>query len=515
MWRNSSGVGACARRVVEAQLLGPHHRPRLTDALAHDDAQGVVQQVGGRVVAGGLVAADSVHHRLGALAGRDAALGEPSHDDLIVLELHHVFDLELAGIGVDPAGVGDLAAAFGVERRLAELERQTTVAQLGAGADGGEDLEPLVADERARQVGDLRRWNASTSPGPDSKSPPLGGRAGTAALLAHEMLEACLVDRHAVLGGDLARQVEREAVRVVQLEGDCGRQLRARVARSAQSFVENPRSLLERAPEAALLFPGHPFDLAPLRGEIGVRVAHELGRAATHGGQERLLQTDGNALLNGTADDAPQDVVAPLVARQNAVHDEEGHAAGVFGDRAQCARGGVAAAVDDAAQLLTELDERHEQIGLVDRDDALRDGGDALETHAGVDVALGQGAQAATLVHVVLREDEVPVLHEPVAVAARLAVWASAADLGPHVVVELRARPAGARGAGRPPEVVVASADARCFSSGMPSRCQMAIASSSAGTWSSPPNTLTQTRSRSRPSSSLNSSAQAIDSSLK
>ena len=44
---------------------------------------------------------------------------------------------------------------------------------------------------------------------------------------------------------------------------------------------------------------------------------------------------------------------------------------------------------------------------------------------------------------------------------------------------------------------------------------QSAIASSSAGTWSSPPNTLTLTRPRSMPSWSENSSAQAIASRLK
>ena len=51
--------------------------------------------------------------------------------------------------------------------------------------------------------------------------------------------------------------------------------------------------------------------------------------------QERLVEADRDALLHGAADDAPQHVVAALVAGQHAVHDEEGDAAGVLGHGAQ------------------------------------------------------------------------------------------------------------------------------------------------------------------------------------
>ena len=64
-----------------------------------------------------------------------------------------------------------------------------------------------------------------------------------------------------------------------------------------------------------------------------------------------------------------------------------------------------------------------------------------------VDAAVGQRRQRAGLVHVVLNEDEVPVLEEAVAVAARLAVGVVAPHAGAEVVVELRAGPAGS---GRP-----------------------------------------------------------------
>ena len=60
----------------------------------------------------------------GALAFDDLALHWARDHDLVVLELDHVLHLELARVGVDPAGVGDLPAALRVERRLGELDGQ-------------------------------------------------------------------------------------------------------------------------------------------------------------------------------------------------------------------------------------------------------------------------------------------------------------------------------------------------------------------------------------------------------
>ena len=89
----------------------------------------------------------------------------------------------------------------------------------------------------------------------------------------------------------------------------------------------------------------------------------------------------------------------------------------------------------------------------------LHDGRDALEAHAGVDVAVRQLRQRAVLLAVVLREDEVPELEEAVAVvAAGAAVLAAAAELLALVEVDLGAGAAGTGGAGGPEVVVRAEA---------------------------------------------------------
>ncbi len=198
------------------------------------------------------MAPDAVDHGLGALALLDLALGQARDDDLVADEADDVLDLELAGLGVDPAVVGDLAAALGVEGRLGELDGQPAVVELAERADDGEDLEAFVADEVRRLVG-VGRLEVLEGARSGAEGSRLLRRAGALALLLHEALELLLVDGHLPLGGDLAREVEREAVGVVELEGDRGGQLGPGVASAAQGLVEDAHALFERAAEAHLL----------------------------------------------------------------------------------------------------------------------------------------------------------------------------------------------------------------------------------------------------------------------
>ena len=60
-----------------------------------------------------------------------------------------------------------------------------------------------------------------------------------------------------------------------------------------------------------------------------------------------------------------------------------------------------------------------EQVDVVIVGDALQDGGDALQPHAGVDRGLGQ-VEAGVLVHLLeLHEDQIPEFEEAVAVFVR------------------------------------------------------------------------------------------------
>ncbi len=308
------GGGRLAHGEVEAQALGAHHGAALPHVLAEHDAQGVVQQVRRRVVAGRLVAAHGVDHGLGALARGDLALDRARHDDLVVDELDDALDLELAGVGVDPPGVGDLPAALGVERRLGELDGHAAVAELADGAHDGEHLEALVADELGRRLG-VPALEVLDLAGPGGEGALLLGRAGALALLLHEVAEALLVDGHVLLGGDLTREVEREAVGVVELEGDLGRQFGAGVTGTAERLLDDPHPLLQGAAEAHLLLLDDAPDLRLCIDQSRVGAAHVVDDGVGERGEERPLDADGHGLLHGAPDDAAQHVVAAVVAR--------------------------------------------------------------------------------------------------------------------------------------------------------------------------------------------------------
>ena len=228
----------------------------------------------------------------------------------------------------------------------------------------------------------------------------------------------------------------------------------SRARRSAS--LEDAHALVERAPETHLLLVHDAPDLRLSLDQAGIGAPHLVDHRVGERREERLLDADGHGLLDGAADDAAQHVVAAVVAGQDAVHDEERRAARVLGHGAERAVDGRRGAGRDAGELRAALDQRHEQVGLEHVGDALRDARDALEPHAGVDAALGQRREVAGLVHVVLHEDEVPVLEVAVAVAAGLAVGVVAAHLGAEVVVELGAGAAGTGRSGRAPEVVAA-----------------------------------------------------------
>ncbi len=102
-----------------------------------------------------------------------------------------------------------------------------------------------------------------------------------------------------------------------------------------------------------------------------------------------------------------------------------------------------------ARRLGGRHDQRAQQVDVVVVVLALHHCGDALEAHAGVDGGARQ-VDALLLRHLLeLHEDQIPDLDEPIALGIG-AAGRTAGDLGPVVVEDLRAWPAGASVAHRP-----------------------------------------------------------------
>ncbi len=227
--------------------------------------------------------------------------------------------------------------------------------------------------------------------------------------------------------------------------------------RLGDQALEQLRAALQRAAEALLLVADPAGDRRPLGGQLGIGLGHDLDRALGEAAEPGRLEPERAALLDRPPHDPPQDVAAVLVRGDDAVGDQEGGAARVVGDDPHRPRHRAALAVGAAAELLGEVDQRPDQVGLEDRRRVLQDRRHPVEPHAGVDVAHRQLAEDALGREVVGHEDVVPELEEAVGVVAR--PLPGAAEALAAVEVELRAGAAGAGRAGLPEVVLAAEQD--------------------------------------------------------
>ena len=127
-------------------------------------------------------------------------------------------------------------------------------------------------------------------------------------------------------------------------------------------------------------------------------------------------------VADAPADDPAQHVAPAFVAGHHAVADQERRGAGVFRHHPHGEVGVRVLAVSPAADSFeTLLDDGLEQVGLVDVVLVLQDDRRPLQPHARVDAWGGQGRAVALRVLVELHENQVPKLHETLAVAVGMA----------------------------------------------------------------------------------------------
>ena len=200
-------------REVEAKLVRAHGRARLLDVLAEHVAQRLVQEVRRGVV----------RHRREADGPGDNSSNPVAFGKRVTLEEQHLILLEPVGLSqlgadagvvvtLDPAGVGDLAAARGIERRLPQLGEEEPVTHVLDCTELRQHLDLLVADELAAKAGALGELGRALVVLRDRST-----RASP--LLLHQPGELLVVDSEPSFARELEGQLEREAVRVVQPEG--------------------------------------------------------------------------------------------------------------------------------------------------------------------------------------------------------------------------------------------------------------------------------------------------------
>ena len=450
-------------REVKAQALGRNERACLVHMVAENLFERGVEQMRRSVVATKKLTAVMVNR-----SGNNVALGKRALLDVRNMRVDAVVRL---GVGhrraevsaAQDTGVAHLSAHLGIEGRAVENDLDV-LAGLGAldaitVAHDGENaraLEPIgvVAAElgRGQRVGKLGPHVVERAP-----SVALNVGTGTLALSLHLAVESLDVDCVACALGDLDSEVYREAEGVVQHEGG-GSGKRLTLGEFGKRLVEVHATVVERLREALLLRAHDALDERGVLDELRVGVAHELVHAVDEAREERARDAEQATVEHGATKQAAQHVAATLVARQDAVGDHEVDRAGVVGNNAQGAARAlvVVAHVARARDLLAELDEALHDVAVEERGLALHDGAHALKTHAGIEVAMRELRHRTVLLTVKLREHEVPVLEETVAVAAGRAIRTSAANVLAHVVVDLGAGTAGSGRTGSPEVVVLA-----------------------------------------------------------
>ncbi len=409
-------------REVEAQLVGIDQRARLMHRTAEHVAQRVVEDVRRGMIEHRGVAPESIDLELDAraaceVAGVAAQNASDVNDRAFSLARVRHFE-QRARRGLDYAAISDLPAALGIEGRLRDDDRNLIAVLAARREHFGLAFVSVVADEArrgARAETDLRRDRVIFARG-----------ASAFFLLVHQAVEARDVDVNRMIAQHVLGQIERKSVGVVQLERDlAGQRMPAALLDAREFGVDQFQSAIERLAEARFFLRDHFGSLCRRLFNLRIRVAHRLDHARMRHREERAMDSKIASVTRGAPNDSPQHVLAIGVAGRDAVRDEEGHRARMIRNRAirdvALDVFAVRAAVAEfLCGYLNFFDDRLEQIDLVVAEDlagldALQRGRDTLQPRASIDMLLRQRSQLARLIAVVLNENQVADLDEPLA----------------------------------------------------------------------------------------------------
>ena len=339
--RAPPGLSACGWREVEAELVGPDGRAGLVDVVAEHLPQRLVEEVRRRVV----------RHRREADAprARRPARGRRRRSP----------HPRRAAPGRPRAGT----------RRASSRARPVVLSRARRRRSPGRRPRGRTAT-RAAWRGRARRRRSSSAPicvstsvfsQPTNSVVNPAPRAKSAACWtsplpppAREISRCSSISRsypssstgEPALARELERQLDREAVRRLERE----RVLAADRAAGGR-VLEQLHPALERLGEALLLGCEDAADLVAVLGQLRVRrrpSARSPRRRGRRGTASRM--PDPQPVLDGAADDPPQDVAAALVRGRDAVADEERHPAAVVGEHAVRLRRVGRVAVRDAGR---------------------------------------------------------------------------------------------------------------------------------------------------------------------
>ncbi len=438
---------------VETQLLVGDVGSCLDSVRAEDLAQGGVEEVGRRVVPRDPLPPLRVDPEASPVTNLEVSL-ENLHlvDECAVRVLLHVQDLAspLPAEVLHPADIGNLSAGLGVERRYVEDDRPEITANIKDLDDVCIYLSPLVSDELGSFLPGVNHLSVDGSRDSDLRCQ----HARPLALAPHRRPEPQPVDGDSALNRDLLGQLQGKPVRVVEFERNLAwDDLLLRHGESLQDLLQAPLPARQGPAEGLLLVADHPLGESAPSDDLGIRPPEGLDDREDEPRQGPFLQLKPFPRPNGAAQDPPQDVPLLLVPWEDPVRHEKDGPPQVVGDEVPARP--ILRTGRPRHRAFDRLDDRAEEVDLEVGRDPLQDGARPLEAHPGVDVLLLERDEAPVLARLVLHEDEVPDLGEPVAVARDPAARRAAGLLFSPVVEDLAVRAARAGVPDRAPPVVL------------------------------------------------------------
>ena len=417
--------------------------------LTQHPAQGGVQQMGRGVIEPGALA------HLGVYAGPQAvALADTAFQHLDMMQVlaggpGGVRHLQPHTLAIEITTIPRLTTGFGVKRRTVQYHhpdlthRQRrhffTVAQQGRNRAAA-GLAIIAGKGSAA----LQREHRAVV------DPETAAFLGAHTLLRHGRVVTRHIQAEAALPGDIIGEVGGETVGVVQLEHQRTGYLVRYQAR--KRLFQDLHAVVQRLGKLFLFRQQGFFHLRLAFHQVRVGLTHLLGQGAHQAMEERCRGAQFIAVTDGAANNPAQYIASALVARHDAIDDEESAGADMVGDDLERA----VLEVGHPEDIRGRCNQGLEQVDLVIAVHPLHHGGDSLKAHAGIHRGFWQGMQFAARVAVVLHEYQVPDLDIAVQVIA-FAARGAAGHIRAVVVKKLGAGTAGA-GVTHLPEVVFVQA---------------------------------------------------------
>ena len=239
------------------------------------------------------------------------------------------------------------------------------------------------------------------------------GFARATTLLFHCSFKTSFVNFDVALTTNISRQVNREAIGVVQTESSFTIQ---RITRKfCQLFIQQRQTALQSTSKLLFFSLQHLLNLRLLAFQVFTRRAHNVDQRTNQFVEEGFFRAEHITVTHCATNDTTQYITTVFIGRHYAIRDQERTRTNVVSDYAQR----FIAQIGCASDFRYRLDQRAEQVDVIVRVNVLQHRSNTLQTHTGIYRRLRQRFHRAIGLAVELHEDDVPDLNVAVAVFFR------------------------------------------------------------------------------------------------